>query len=237
VELLSAPEQVLAGRVRGRQIGLVPQSPGSHLTPVHTGRSQLEEVLRAVGSDPADVRGRGESIAGRVGLPAPALDLYPHELSGGMAQRMVTALALAGEPWLVLADEPTTGLDRPLVDRTLGELGRLRDAGHAILLVTHDLAAARRVADRVAVMYAGRIAEIGPTQDMFERSRHPYTRALLDALPENGFHAIPGLPPELTALPPGCAFAPRCPRSDEVCATLPALDGTGPHAWACHHPC
>jgi peptide/nickel transport system ATP-binding protein len=237
VELLSAPERVLAGRVRGRRIGLVPQSPGSHLTPVHTGRSQLEEALRAVGSDRADVRGRGESIAGRVGLPVPALDLYPHELSGGMAQRMVTALALAGEPWLLLADEPTTGLDRPLVDRTLGELGRLRDAGHAILLVTHDLAAARRVADRVAVMYAGQIAELGPTEDVYAHPRHPYTRALLDALPENGFHAIPGLPPELTALPPGCAFAPRCPRSDEVCATLPALDGTDSHAWACHHPC
>jgi peptide/nickel transport system ATP-binding protein len=237
VELLSAPERVLAGQVRGRRAGLVPQSPGSHLTPVHTGRTQLEEALRVVGPARADVRVGGESIARRVGLPLPALDLYPHELSGGMAQRMVTAVALAGDPWLLLADEPTTGLDHPLVERTLDELRRLGDAGHAVLLITHDLAAARRIADRVAVMYAGRIVEIGPTPDVFASPRHQYTRALLDALPERGFHAIPGQPPELTALPPGCGFSSRCPRADDACAALPALDGPDGHAWACHHPC
>ena len=243
VELLAASEKVLAEEVRGRRIGLVPQSPASHLTPVRTVRAHLEEVLGQVHrlsgrSRRVERRRRADDVAGRAALPVEALEHYPHELSGGMAQRAVTALALAGDAWLLLADEPTTGLDRPLVDRTLAELRRLTDAGHAVLLVTHDLDAATRVADRVAVMYAGRIVETGPTGVVTGHPRHPYTRGLLGALPRNGFHPVPGLPPELSRLPEGCAFAPRCDRADDECTERPAPVTTPAGAvLACHHPC
>lgn len=236
VELLSAPEHVLARQVRGRQIGLVPQSPASHLTPVRTAGDQLEEVLRALRPDARDIPALARETAARVGLPAEALQLYPHELSGGMAQRVVTALALAGEPWLLLADEPTTGLDRPLVDQTLQELRRLTGEGYAVLLITHDLAAAVAIADTVAVMYASRLVEVGPTAQVLQQPRHPYTRGLLGALPARGFRPIAGLPPELSALPPGCSFAPRCDRAAEACAERPALTGSSTHQAACHFP-
>lgn len=246
VELLSAPERVLSRKVRGRQVALVPQSPASHLTPVLTAGDQLREVLRALRPGVTDVSGLANANAARLGLPAEALDLYPHELSGGMAQRVVTALALAGDAWLLLADEPTTGLDRPLVDRTLDELRRLVDEGCAVLLITHDLGAAARIADTVAVMYAGRVVELGPTSDVLDRPRHQYTRGLVRALPDHGFHPIAGLPPELSDLPAGCAFAARCPRADAICLDRPTLlperDGLLPadrptHRAACHHPC
>lgn len=247
VELLSAPERVLARRVRGRQVAVVPQSPAAHLTPVRTAGDQLQEVLRALRPDATDVPALAVGTAARVGLPAAALALYPHELSGGMAQRVVTALALAGDAWLLVADEPTTGLDRPLVERTLDELRRLVTEGCAVLLITHDLSAAVRVADTVAVMYAGRVVEMGPTSDVLNRPRHPYTRGLVGALPDRGFHPIPGMPPELSDLPPGCAFAARCPRADAACLDRPALRPTegrgqraahgGSHRAACHHPC
>lgn len=241
VELLGAPEAVLARRVRGRQVGLVPQSPGTHLTPVRTAGAQLEEALRVLRPGEADVAELAVATAARVGLAAEALARYPHELSGGMAQRVVTALALAGDAGLVLADEPTTGLDRPLVEQTLDELRRLVDDGRAVLLITHDLSAAARVADTLAVMYAGRIVEQGPTAEVLDAPRHPYTRGLVGALPERGFTPVPGMPPELSDLPAGCAFAPRCPAADAACAVRPELDGrahpVGAHPVACHHPC
>ncbi|MFC8510070.1 ABC transporter ATP-binding protein [Streptomyces sp. NPDC057411] len=235
LELLAADERTLARTVRGRRVGLVPQSPAAHLTAVRTVRDHLEETVRALTNTPR--RGRraaAEAAAERAAFPAGHLDRYPHELSGGLAQRAATALALIGDAPLLLADEPTTGLDRELVDRTADELRRHVDEGKALLLITHDLAAARRVADRVAVMYAGRIVEIAPAARFFGSPgpRHPYARGLLDALPEREFTPIPGLPPELSDLPPGCAFAPRCPRADEACAVRPTfLAGT-----ACHHP-
>ncbi|WP_175407957.1 ABC transporter ATP-binding protein, partial [Streptomyces sp. TRM64462] len=152
---------------------------------------------------------------------------------GGLAQRAATALALVGDAPLLLADEPTTGLDRDLVDRTADELRRHADGGRALLLITHDLAAARRVADRVAVMYAGRIVEVAHAERFFSEPgpRHPYARGLLAALPERDFTPIPGMPPELSALPDGCAFAPRCGLATEACGTLPRLTG----GVACHH--
>jgi peptide/nickel transport system ATP-binding protein len=234
LELVGASERVLAREVRGRRIGLVPQSPAAHLTPVRTVRSQLEETVREL-LRPArgQVRGIAESVAERAAYPADHLDRYPHELSGGLAQRAAVALALVGDPWLIVADEPTTGLDRALVERTVDELRRLADAGHAVLMVTHDLAAAARIADRVAVMYAGRIVETAPAPAFFGAGpRHPYARGLLAALPEREFVPIPGMPPELTALPEGCAFAARCALASAKCAEVPALvDGV-----ACHHP-
>ncbi|MET8569856.1 ABC transporter ATP-binding protein [Streptomyces sp. NPDC004783] len=240
LDLLAADERTLARTVRGRLIGLVPQSPAAHLTPVRTVRSQLEETVAQL----TPVRGRAalraaaEAAAERAAFPAGHLDHHPHELSGGLAQRAATALALVGEAPLLLADEPTTGLDRDLVDRTVDELRRHVDHGEdgdrALLMITHDLTAAERIADRIAVMYAGRIVELADAAAFFGTPgpRHPYSRGLLEALPDRSFTPIPGLPPELGDLPGGCAFAARCDRATDVCATLPALTAT----VACHHP-
>ncbi|MFI9385965.1 ABC transporter ATP-binding protein [Kutzneria sp. NPDC052558] len=228
-DLLALGERRLAAQVRGRQIGLVPQSAATHLHPVRTVRAQLAETLRELG-----VATTVEQAAERARLPADHLDRYPHQLSGGLAQRAAIALALAGSPGLILADEPTTGLDRALVHEITAEFRRIADAGHAVLMVTHDLAAAERIADRVAVMYAGRIVENAPAEAFFARPRHPYARGLLNALPEREFVPIAGNPPQLSQLPAGCAFRPRCPLGDSACARLPASEGEE-HVVACHH--
>ncbi|MFF2806532.1 oligopeptide/dipeptide ABC transporter ATP-binding protein [Streptomyces sp. NPDC058000] len=266
-ELLAAPETELARSVRGRRIGLIPQSPAAHLTPVRTVRAQLEETVRELTGAPRGpaLRTAAERAAERAAFPPGHLDRHPHQLSGGLAQRAATALALAGGAPLLLADEPTTGLDRDLVDRTVDELRRHLAAapagpvvngtgpaenstgpaengtgpagngtGRALLMITHDLAAAERIADRVAVMYAGRIVELADARRFFGTPgpRHPYARGLLDALPDRAFTPIPGMPPELGDLPAGCAFAARCDHATATCATLPApRDGV-----ACHHP-
>ncbi len=235
VDLLTADERTLARTVRGRRVGLVPQSPAAHLTPVRTVRSQLEETLRELaGVRKPQLGAAAEAAAERAAFPLGHLDRYPHELSGGLAQRAATALALIGDAPLLLADEPTTGLDRDLVDRTVDELRRHVGDDRALLLITHDLAAAERIADRVAVMYASRVVELTDADAFFGTPgpRHPYARGLLNALPERAFTPVPGMPPELSALPAGCAFAARCDRADDACGTLPALtDGA-----ACHHP-
>ncbi|WP_461083992.1 ABC transporter ATP-binding protein [Streptomyces deserti] len=243
LDLLSADERTLARTVRGRLIGLIPQSPAAHLTPVRTIRSHLEETVAAL----TGIRGR-EALrsaalmaAERAAFPADHLDRHPHQLSGGLAQRAATALALVGDAPLLLADEPTTGLDRDLVDRTVDELRRHVDTpgdthptGRALLMITHDLAAAERIADRIAVMYAGRIVELADATAFFGSPgpRHPYSRGLLQALPDRAFTPIPGMPPELGDLPDGCAFAARCDRATGTCAELPPLTD----AVACHHP-
>ncbi|MFC9675015.1 ABC transporter ATP-binding protein [Streptomyces sp. NPDC056949] len=236
LDLLAADERTLARTVRGRRVGLVPQSPGAHLTPVRTVRSQLEETVRelkGVRRGPR-LRAAAEEAAERAAFTIGHLDRHPHELSGGLAQRAATALALVGDAPLLLADEPTTGLDRDLVERTVDELRRHIGSERALLLITHDLAAAERIADRVAVMYASRIVELADAADFFGSPgpRHPYARGLLGALPAREFTPIPGMPPELGALPAGCAFAARCDRATGICGTRPALtDGV-----ACQHP-
>ncbi|GAA2247970.1 ABC transporter ATP-binding protein [Streptomyces ruber] len=240
LDLISADERTLSRKVRGRLIGLVPQSPAAHLTPVRTIRSQTEETVAALAGirGRAAVRDAARAAAERAAFPAGHLDRHPHELSGGLAQRAATALALVGDAPLLLADEPTTGLDRDLVDRTVDELRRHVDTadgtGRGLLMITHDLAAAERIADRVAVMYAGRIVELADAASFFGSPgpRHPYGRGLLRALPDRAFTPIPGLPPELGALPEGCAFAPRCDRATDACAALPPVTG----GVACHHP-
>lgn len=251
-ELLSAPEQLLQSRVRGRLIGLVPQSAATHLTPVLPVGTQLAEAIRELSAAPFGAQWRSwprarrypepnggatERLVARAGLELDVLHRYPHELSGGMAQRVGVASALAGNPSVVLADEPTAGLDRPLVDRTVDQLAALAADGHAVLLITHDLRAARRVATDLAVMYASRIVEHGPAGAVFSDPWHPYTRGLLAALPDRGLTAIPGDPPELTALPPGCAFRPRCPARAR-CTNTAELRRHGPRQLACHPaPC
>lgn len=235
-DLLALDERTLARTVRGRRVALVPQSPAAHLTPVRTIRSHLEETVRELtGAARAELREAAEAAARRAAFPASHLDRHPHELSGGLAQRAATALALIGDAPLLLADEPTTGLDRDLVHRTVDELrDHARGAGRALLMITHDLAAAERIADTVAVMYAGRIVETAPAAAFFGAPgpRHPYARGLLDALPERAFTPVPGAPPELGALPAGCAFAARCPGADALCrAERPPLT----EGVACHH--
>jgi len=231
LDLLRAEERVLAREVRGRRAGLVPQSPAAHLTPVRTIRSHLRETVRELTGDAGS--GRVRAAAGRAAFPEDHLDRHPHELSGGLAQRAATALALVGDAPLLLADEPTTGLDRDLVERTVDELRRHTGDHRALLLITHDLAAAGRIADRVAVMYAGRLVEITDASGFFGAPgpRHPYARGLLNALPERDFTPIPGMPPELGALPPGCAFAARCARASAACTVVPDLVS----GVACHH--
>ncbi|SFS33428.1 ABC transporter ATP-binding protein [Saccharopolyspora flava] len=238
-DLLSAPEPVLAGRIRGRRIGLVPQSASTHLTPVRTARSQLAETAQAL-RGPRDA----DELARHVGLDPADLDRYPHELSGGMAQRVALALALAGDPRIVLADEPTTGLDRPLVHRTVDLLAEAANDGRAVLLITHDLAAARRVATDVAVMYASRIVEAGPAEEVLGEPWHPYTAGLLAALPEGGFEPIPGHPPSLTELDRlegewGCVYCQRCPDQPGFapCTGDPELLNRGERWIAAHAPC
>lgn len=238
-ELLGAPEAELAGRIRGREIGLVPQSASTHLTPVRTARSQLVEAITAL-RGPLDA----DELAARVGLEPVELERYPHQLSGGMAQRVALALALAGDPRIVLADEPTTGLDRPLVHRTVDLLAESAADDRAVLLITHDLAAARRVATDVAVMYASRIVETGPADEVLAEPWHPYTAALLAALPERGFEPIEGHPPALTDLDRiegewGCAFCLRCPDRPGFapCTGDPELVEHGARRVAAHAPC
>jgi peptide/nickel transport system ATP-binding protein len=232
IELLDASELSLRNRVRGRLIGLVPQSAATHLTPVRRIGAQLAEAVRALGSA-TDVPADTENLIKRAGLNPDVLQRYPHELSGGMAQRVGVASALAGHPSVILADEPTAGLDRPLVDRTVDQLADLAADGHAVLLITHDLRAARRVGTDLAVMYASRLVEYGPANELFSDPWHPYTRGLLAALPDREFTAIPGDPPELTALTAGCAFQPRCPVRAQ-CTNTTQLRQHGRRKLACH---
>jgi peptide/nickel transport system ATP-binding protein len=232
LDLLDAPEPRLRDEVRGRRIGLVPQSAATHLTPVRRVGSQLVETVRVLRPEDRDPLATVHRLAADVGLPPEMLDRYPHELSGGTAQRVGVAAALAGDPPVLLADEPTAGLDRPLVDRTVDLLADMAVRGHAVLLITHDLRAARRVATDVAVMYASRLVEIGPAQDVFTDAWHPYTRGLLGALPDRGFAPVPGHPPDLTALPPGCGFSRRRPDLHS-CVPEPRLVWHGDRAIAC----
>jgi peptide/nickel transport system ATP-binding protein len=242
IELLDASEQLLRSQVRGRLIGLVPQSAATHLTPVRRIGAQLAEAvreLRDAAQTPTvtEVTAATEELTTRAGLDLDVLHRYPHELSGGTAQRVGVASALAGHPSVVLADEPTAGLDRPLVDRTVDHLAALAADGHAVLLITHDLRAVHRVATDLAVMYASRLVEYGPAEELFSDPWHPYTRGLLAALPDREFTAIPGDPPELTALPTGCPFRPRCPVRN-VCTNTTELRRHGPRQLACHPaPC
>ena len=224
-----SPDELRA--IRGREIAMIFQDPTSCLNPVYTVGEQIAETLRVkLGMKGRDARERAVELLDHVGIPAARTRLgsYPHELSGGMRQRVMIAIAIACRPRLLLADEPTTALDVTIQDQILALLAELQDEfGMAMILVSHDLGVVAQNCDSVAVMYAGHIVEDAPARDLFRTPRHPYTIALLDALPSirragvrGRLPQISGQMPDLARLPNGCPFHPRCPSSREECASV-----------------
>lgn len=207
---------------RGKEITYIPQSPATSLNPVIRTGEQVKETLRFHrGLSGEALKGEMLSLFRSVGLHRPerVAESWPHALSGGMCRRVTVSAALACDPRLLIADEPTSGLDVPARDRVLQILGDAAE-GRAMLLITHDLEAAARISDRIAVMYSGEMVEVGATDQVLSSPMHPYTRGLLNSLPSHGLVPLPGDSPLLNALPRGCRFAPRCPLARETCKTV-----------------
>ena len=234
-------------RIRGRRIGAIFQDPLTSLNPLYTVGEQITEtILTHLEVSPAEARERALGLLREVGIPAPEsrIDHYPHQFSGGKRQRVVIALALCAEPRLIIADEPTTALDVSIQAQIIQLLKRLaREHGTAVMLITHDMGVIAETADRVAVMYAGRIAEIGPVREVIHSPRHPYTVGLMGSIPKLGagmgkkhmrLAQIEGAMPRLNAIPAGCAFNPRCPKRLERCINeRPILVAAGTNQTAC----
>jgi peptide/nickel transport system ATP-binding protein len=249
VDLLSLSPRRLR-RVRGREVSFVFQEPMTSLNPVFTVGRQIGEVLRKhLGLSRRAARARTIELLALVRIPSPErrLDEYPHQLSGGMRQRVMIAMALACDPKILVADEPTTALDVTIQAGILDLMRDIRDRlGTAIILITHNLGVVADIADRVLVMYAGRMAEEAPVGDLFAEPQHPYTIGLLGAIPRpyegagarRRLREIPGRVPSLRELPTMCAFAERCPRADELSRTqVPDVRVVRPnHLVACFHP-
>ncbi len=213
-------------RIRGKRIGAIFQDPLTSLNPLFTiGEQLVETILAHLDLNEAQARDRAVELLAEVGIPAPEIriDNYPHHFSGGMRQRVVIALALCARPRLIVADEPTTALDVSIQAQIIELLRKLaRENGAAVMLITHDMGVIAETADRVAVMYAGRLAEIGPVKDVIHAPQHPYTSGLMRSIPKLGegretLAQIDGSMPRLTAIPPGCAFNPRCPKRFDRC--------------------
>ena len=261
--LLRPPAQVVAGRilfegrelaalergspdhVRGKRLTLIPQSPKSSLDPLCRIGDQLVRMQREHGqTSQARARARARTMLAQVRIPDPdsRMQAWPHELSGGMAQRVLIAAALVNEPRLVVADEPTTGLDLTVQAEVLDTLRELvRAKRMSAIIITHDLGIVAHYCDRIAVMFAGTIIEEGPVRTVYRDRRHPYTAALIASTPKQiarqGFGQVGGAPPDLYALPPGCAYQDRCPSAQAACAWAPPLVefDTG-HRVLCHFP-
>jgi peptide/nickel transport system ATP-binding protein len=244
-ELVGQSEAALRLR-RGRDVAMVFQDPMTTLNPVLRIGTQMTEAITAherVSVRAARARARDALASVGIAAPDERLAAYPHQLSGGMRQRVAIAIALLHRPALVIADEPTTALDVTIQSQIVALMQALcAESGTALVWITHDLALISGFADRVAVMYAGRIVEQGPVDAVLTTPLHPYTRGLIASLPETGrrgapLDQIPGLPPSPLRLPPGCAFAPRCPRADVACDVAPdAVPYPGGRAARCWHP-
>ena len=231
-------------KVRGKRIGMIFQDPLTSLNPLYRISEQLIETIRVhTDLDATQARARAIALLDEVGIPAPEkrIDSYPHEFSGGMRQRVVIALALCAEPEFIIADEPTTALDVSVQAQIIALIKTLcRERGTSVMLVTHDMGVIAETADRVAVMYAGRIAEIGPVRDVVKEPLHPYAKGLMGAIPSLEGETmrlvqIPGSMPRLSAIPPGCAFNPRCSQVFARChVERPELIAVGSRKVACH---
>ena len=232
-------------RIRGNRVAMIFQDPMMTLNPVLRVDTQMIEAITAherISKKAAKARARDALAA--VGIPSPEerLDAYPHQFSGGMRQRVAIAIALLNGPDLIVADEPTTALDVTIQAQILFEVQKLAaETGTALVWITHDLAVVGGLADRLAVMYAGRIVETGDTDAVLDAPRHPYTVGLIGSVPSRNrrgqpLDQIPGMAPSMTQLPPGCAFAPRCPRASDACDTMPELAPVLGALARCHHP-
>jgi peptide/nickel transport system ATP-binding protein len=232
-------------RLRGKEIGMVFQDPLTSLNPlIRIGDQLVETMMEHLELSKAEAQTRAIEALEEVGIPAAAerINSYPHEFSGGMRQRVVIALALCAEPSLIIADEPTTALDVSVQAQIISLLKRLcRERGTAVMLITHDMGVIAETADRVAVMYAGRLAELGSVRDVLTSPRHPYTDGLMGSTPAasiglDRLRQIPGSMPRLTNLPSGCAFSPRCEKASARCMQNPAPDmSAGDGHAACWH--
>jgi oligopeptide/dipeptide ABC transporter ATP-binding protein len=223
--------------IRGNEIAMILQDPMTSLNPMLDIETQVgEPARRHVGLRGADLQGRVRDLLSKVRIPSPEVRMaeYPHQMSGGMRQRIAGAIALAGEPRVIIADEPTTSLDVTIQAQYLDLLRKLqRDTGVGLIFVTHDLGIVAKMCDDVIVMYAGKAVEHGSVRDVFSRASHPYADALIRSVPKLGskepLYRIEGQPPDLSDLPDGCRFAPRCPLADERCeADQPPLIEVGP---------
>jgi peptide/nickel transport system ATP-binding protein len=242
-DLLKLKEKEME-KVRGNDIAMIFQEPMTSLNPVFTvGDQIMEAILFHQKVDREEARKKAVELLDRVRIPSPeaTIDAYPHQLSGGMRQRAMIAMALSCQPKLLIADEPTTALDVTVQAQVLRLLKEIqREMGMAVLLITHDLGVVSEIADRVAVMYAGRMMEYGPIETIFEQVRHPYTRGLLDSIPSleekrNRLNAIPGQVPDPMDLPAGCTFHPRCTLAMDDCkkAEPPLFPVNGNHLSRC----
>ena len=244
-ELIGLPRRAMQ-RLRGAEIAMIFQDPMTALTPVYTIGWQIDEQIRAHRPlSRAGARARTVELLGEMGVPDPrrAADRYPHQLSGGLRQRAMIAMALSCNPSLLIADEPTTALDVTVQAQILDLLRRLRkDFGSSVLLITHDMGVVAETCDRTMVLYGGNVAEQGPTADLFARPAHPYTAALLDSIPPlhgarpHRLPSIRGAPPSPAQRPAGCPFQPRCDYAHEACAIRPGLRRFGTQRVACVLP-
>jgi len=244
-EELGAASPTRWSQLRGDRIAMVFQDPMMSLNPVMRIGAQLAETVAIhARASRAQIDEQVCSALRRVGIAAPAerMRAYPHELSGGMRQRVAIANAIINAPDLIIADEPTTALDVTIQGQILYEMKQLvRSSGTALLWITHDISLVKDLADHLCVMYAGRVIEQGPVDQVIGQPRHPYTRGLIDSLPHAAsrgkrLYSIPGATPPLLALPPGCAFAPRCSRASAACSVTPQVTVAGAREFRCFHP-